>query len=159
MEFTREQKRAYDRAAVLCARSETCAADLLKKLKGWKLTEDEACTVIEHLRNAGFIDDERFARAYAKDKFRFNGWGKKKIMAMLRVKNIAPEIVEAAIGEIEAGPYLEKLRKLLLEKAGRVKGRDKYEKRVRLIRFALSRGFTVDEARDILEELELDCNP
>lgn len=155
MEFTLEQKRAYDRAATICARLEICAADLLKKLKAWKLADEEAQAVIERLRNDGFLDDERFARAYVKDKFCFNGWGKRKIMYMLRSKHVAPDILEAAFTEIEDGAYAEKLRKLLVEKAKHIKDQGPYEKRGRLIRFALSRGFGLDEVNSLLNELEL----
>ncbi|MBN2399923.1 MAG: RecX family transcriptional regulator [Candidatus Aminicenantes bacterium] len=155
MEFTVEQQRAYDRAAALCARVETCAADLLKKLKAWKLTHDEAVAVTDRLESDGFLDDERFASAYVKDKFRFNGWGKRKIMYMLRSKRIAPDILERALAEIEDGAFAEKLRKLLLEKARRFKDQDPFRKRGRLIRFALSRGFDLDEVNAMLAELEL----
>lgn len=155
MEFTPELKWAYDRAAALCARVETCAADLLKKLKAWKLAEEEVSAVIERLRSDGFLDDERFASAYVKDKFRFNGWGKRKILYMLRSKSIAPEILEAAFAEIGDGAFSEKLRKLMVEKAKHIKGRDPYEKRARLVRFALSRGFDLDEVNALLDEMEL----
>ena len=96
MNLTPEQTIAYDKAAVLCSRSEYCTYEIGEKLKLWGLSPEEAVLVIENLIAEKYIDDERFARAYAKDKFKFNRWGKQKIAYMLRSKNIPAEIIELA---------------------------------------------------------------
>eukprot|EP00825_Cyclidium_porcatum_P013541 TRINITY_DN17149_c0_g1_i3.p1 TRINITY_DN17149_c0_g1~~TRINITY_DN17149_c0_g1_i3.p1 ORF type:complete len:150 (-),score=12.85 TRINITY_DN17149_c0_g1_i3:18-467(-) len=75
MNLTPEQTIAYDKAAVLCSRSEYCTSEIREKLKLWGLSPEEAVSVIEKLIAEKYVDDERFARAYAKDKFKFNRWG------------------------------------------------------------------------------------
>ena len=67
MEFTREQTIAYDKAALLCSKSEKCSFEIQEKLKLWGLSVEEMEPVIEQLIIEKYLDDERFARAYVKD--------------------------------------------------------------------------------------------
>lgn len=153
MDFTPEQHLAYDKAALLCSRSEKCTSEILGKLKLWGLSSEETEPVIEKLKDEKYLDDERFARAFVKDKFRFNHWGKQKIAHILRAKNISPEIQELAFEEIVEDDYSDDLRKLLTDKAKTIKSKDKYDKRNKLMRFALGRGFESDKIYVVLKEL------
>ena len=145
MSLTNEQTIAYDKAAFFCSRSEHCSSEVFEKLKLWGLQEEDAEPVIEKLTKEKYIDDERFARAYVKDKFRFNHWGKQKIAYMLRAKNISAEILELAFEEIQEEKYSDDLQKLLSDKERSIKAKDKYDKRNKLMRFALGRGFESGE--------------
>jgi regulatory protein len=153
MEFTKEQNMAYDKATLLCSRSEKCTSEIQEKLKLWGLTAEESVPVTEQLIAEKYLDDERFARAFVKDKFRFNHWGKQKIAHLLRAKNIAPEILELAFEEIEEEGYSDELRKLLTDKEKSVKAKDQYDKRNKLMRFALGRGFESNKIYAVLKEL------
>jgi regulatory protein len=153
MTFTSEQNTAYNKATFLCSKSEKCTSEILEKLKLWGLPSDEAEQVIEKLVEEKYIDDERFARAYVKDKFRLNHWGKQKIAHMLRAKNIAPEIQEIAFEEIEDEGYSDELHKLLTDKLKSTKGKDKYDTRNKLMRFAMGRGFESGQIYAILKEM------
>ncbi len=153
MELTQDQTIAYDKAAFFCSRSEKCTSEILDKLKLWGLSSDDFEPVIEKLKAEKYLDDERFARAYVKDKFRFNHWGKQKIAHMLRSKNISSEIQELAFEEIEEENYSDELRKLLTDKMKSTKGKDKYDLRNKLTRFAMGRGFESGEIYKILKEI------
>ncbi|MFY9152966.1 MAG: regulatory protein RecX [Prolixibacteraceae bacterium] len=153
MELTKDQNTAFQKAAYLCSKSEKCTSEIQEKLKLWELSEDDAEQVIEKLKAEKYIDDERFARAYVKDKFRFNHWGKQKIAHMLRTKNIATEIQELAFEKIEAEDYSDQLRKLLTNKLKSTKGKDKYDLRNKLMRFAMGRGFESGEIYTVFKEL------
>src|SRR5664280_1069840 len=153
MEFTHQQNMAYDKAALLCSKSEKCTSEIQEKLKLWGLSAEESEPVIEQLTEEKYLDDERFARAYVKDKFRFNHWGKQKIAHMLRAKNISHEILELAFEEIEEDGYADELRKLLTDKEKSTKAKDKYDKRNKLMRFALGRGFESNKVYEIFKEL------
>ncbi len=153
MEFTREQIIAFDKAALLCSKSEKCTSEIQEKLKLWGLSAEESDPVIKQLIAEKYLDDERFARAFVKDKFRFNHWGKQKIAHMLRAKNISHEILELAFEEIEEDGYSDELRKLLTDKEKSIKAKDKYDKRNKLMRFALGRGFESNKVYEILKEL------
>lgn len=153
MELTQEQNAAYDKAALLCSKSEKCTSDIQEKLKIWGLSDEESEPVIEKLVAEKYLDDERFARAYAKDKFRFNHWGKQKIAHMLRAKHISSEILELAFEEIEDEAYSDELRKLLTDKEKSIRAKDKYDKRSKLMRFALGRGFESSKVYAVFKEL------
>ena len=153
MELTHEQATAYDKAAFLCSRSEHCTSEIQEKLKLWGLSVEDAEPVIEKLKEEKYLDDERFARAYTKDKFRFNHWGKQKIAYMMRSKQISPEIMELAFEEIEDEGYSEELRKLLTDKEKSIKAKDQYDKRNKLMRFAMGRGFESEGIYKVLKEL------
>jgi regulatory protein len=144
---------ARARAEALCRRAETCSTDLRRKLLAWGLGPEEAAAVLRQLTADRFVDDERYARAYAQDKFRFNGRGRRKIARLLQTKRIDPEIREAACAGIEEEACTDRLRHLLQDKARTMKARDRYERRVKLFRFALGRGFDPDRIRALLEEV------
>lgn len=145
MAFTPEQRSAYLKATTICSRGETSSFDILEKLRKWGLEEPDAKQVIEHLKAEKYIDDERFARAYVKDKFRFNHWGRQKIAYMLSSKRIGKDIQQAAFEEIEEENYSNELVKLIKAKEKSVKAEDSYDKRNKLMRFALARGFETDQ--------------
>lgn len=153
MDFTPEQNTAYQKAAILCSKSEKCTSEIQEKLKLWGLTETGAEPVLKKLIAEKYIDDERFTQAYVKDKFRFNHWGKQKIAYMLRAKNISEEIINQALNEIEDEGYSEKLHKLLEDKARSIKAQNSFDKRSKLMRFALSRGFESGEIYRVLKEM------
>ncbi|HNX96292.1 MAG TPA: regulatory protein RecX [Candidatus Aminicenantes bacterium] len=152
-EFTPGQRAACARAAAVCSRTEICASDVLGRLKGWGLTEEEARPVVDYLEDHGFIDDERFARAYVRDKFRFNGWGKRKISFMLQAKGIGPEVQSIALAEIDDQASAGRLRQLLTVKAQSVRARDRHDLRQKLMRFGLGRGFAMEEIATVLAEI------
>lgn len=153
MELTREQNIAYDKAALLCSRSEKCTSEIQEKLKLFGLSAEESEPVIKKLADEKYIDDERFARAFVKDKFRFNHWGKQKIEYMLRAKKINQDILALAFEEIEDEGYAGELLKLLTDKAKTVKAKDLYDKRNKLMRFAMGRGFESAKIYTAMKEL------
>jgi regulatory protein len=155
MELTHSQTTAYDKATILCSKSEHCTSEIQGKLKLWGLSSKDSEPVLEKLTAEKYLDDKRFAQAYVKDKFRFNHWGKQKMAYMLRTKNISPEILELAFEEIEDESYSDKLRKILAEKEKSVKAKDPHDKRNKLMRFAMGRGFESEIIYTVLKELGL----
>ena len=153
MEFTPEQQSAYLKATAICSRSEKCTSEIQEKLKLFGLSAEESEPVVKKLADEKYIDDERFARAFVKDKFRFNHWGKQKIEYMLRAKKINTEILELAFEEIEDEGYADELLKLLTDKAKTIKAKDIYDKRNKLMRFAMGRGFESGKIYTALKEL------
>jgi regulatory protein len=153
MELTREQIIAYDKAAILCSRSEKCSAEIKEKLILWGLSPDDSTIVIQKLIAEKYVDDERFARAYAKDKFRFNSWGKQKIEYMLHAKKINQQTVKLALEEIPDENYSGELLNLLAAKEKTIKAKDNFDKRNKLMRFAMGRGFETGKIYAALKEL------
>lgn len=132
---------AYLRLTTLCARCEQAEGDLRKKLRDWGIGTRDADAIIERLKQERYLDNERYARAYCRDKLRFNGWGRIKIAYMLKGKGIEQEFIDAAIAEIDEEQYAEILNDALLAKAKTLSGKTPEQARAALLRFAASRGF------------------
>jgi len=146
-------KEAFSRAAALCAAREYCAYDIAGKMKTWGLAEYDIMKVIERLKEDGFIDEWRFARAYVKDKARLNGWGRRRIALQLAARKISPEVCEVAFMELEDNAFSLRLGKLLRARAEKLANLDPNQRRRRLTAFALGRGYSLDEIEAVLDEL------
>lgn len=132
---------AFLRLATMCARCEQAEGDLRRKLHDWGLAQPDASAVIQRLKQERYLDNGRFARAYCRDKLRFNGWGRIKIEYMLRGKGIEQEHIDAALGEIDEQQYADILHEALAAKAKTLSGKPQEQTRAALMRFAASRGF------------------
>lgn len=132
---------ALNRAAALCARSEQSQGDIREKLLKWGLNGSDAEQIIKQLVEQGFIDDRRYAVAFVKDRFAFNGWGRIKIAHQLRLKGIPAEVIDEAIGAIDEERYSERLIELLRAKWRTVSQREPRAAWAAMMRFAASRGF------------------
>lgn len=145
-------EKALGKAMYLCSKVEKCKSEIRKKLYDWKLNPDKHEKLIKELENQQFIDEERFANFYAKDKFTFNKWGKIKIKAMLYQKQIPEKFIDKAISNINNKEYYETLKKLLKQKEKTVKEEDVYKIKQKLIQFAANKGFELDLILQILEK-------
>lgn len=134
-------KEAYLRATTLCARGEQCSHDIREKLIKWGLSPSESDKIIAQLLEERFIDDNRYAMAFSRDKAKFQRWGKLKITYHLRMKKISKEIIENSLEGIEDNDYEEKLLSLLKSKRKSIKIDDNYKIKASLYRYGLSRGF------------------
>lgn len=134
-----------------CARAERCSGDALRLMRRWGVADDEARKVLARLVAERFIDDERYAAAYVRDKSRFSGWGAHKIRLSLKAKGIAPAIVEKALGQIDKTTSNESLAQIIERKAARTTYKDKWDLKAKLIRFGLSRGFDYDDVVSTVE--------
>ena len=132
---------AYLRLAALCARGEQAEGDLRKKLHSWGLSPSDADSVIARLKQERYLDNERYARAYCRDKLRFNCWGRIKIAFMLRGKGIEQEFIDNAFSEIDEEQYAAILYDALAAKAKTLSDKSPEQFRASLLRFASSRGF------------------
>ena len=132
---------AYLRLTTLCARSEQAEGDVRKKLHDWGLSSTDVNSIIERLKQERYLDNERYAHAYCRDKLRFNGWGRIKISFMLRNKGIEQEYIDDALNEIDMEEYAVIINEALAAKAKTLKGKNDMQKRASLLRFASSRGF------------------
>lgn len=132
---------ALVRLEALCARSERCTDELRRKLWQWKIAPSDADRIIESLTSRRFVDDERFARAFIKDKINFARWGQRKIAAALAVKRIPSSTVRRLLDEADPEKIGENLLHVLNAKARGIENVRTYEGRTALFRYAVSRGY------------------
>ncbi len=145
------EQEAYLTLASLCAQAEHCQYEMLEKMRRWELPEEAQARVMERLVKERYVDDERYARAFVKDKIRYNKWGRRKVEQALWQKHIDEDIRQQVLNEIDDEEYLNVLRLLLKQKRKSTKAANEYEMTHKLVRFALSRGFTFDIIRQCLD--------
>ena len=144
---------AFNKSTSLCARQEYCCSEIREKLRKWNNDEETSQKVIVRLLDEKYIDEKRFAEFYVRDKFRFNKWGKQKIMWQLRVKQIPEEYINSALETIDGEEYKNMLLAILKNKSKSLGNIDAMKKKASLIRFAASRGFKIDEIMPLVEQL------
>ena len=151
-----EQQVLYKLTA-MCSQAEHCSQEMLDKMKRWDVPEE--ARVMQYLTQEKFIDDERYCRFFVKDKIKYNKWGRRKVEQALYMKHIPSSISGPVLDEIPEEDYLEVLRPLLKSKRKTVKAATEYERNMKLIKFALGRGFSMDIIKDCIDDAtEIDEN-
>ena len=145
------EQEAYMQLAALCAQAEHCQQEMRDKMRRWELDETAQNRIIDRLIKERYVDDERYARAFVKDKIRYNKWGRRKVQQGLWQKHIDADIQQRVLDEIDEKEYLDILRPLLKQKRKSIRAASDYELNQKLARFALSRGFTFDIIRQCLD--------
>ena len=134
----------------LCSGAEHCSYEMTEKMRRWEVDEATQARVMEYLTREKYMDDSRFCRAFIREKMRFNKWGRRKIELALYQKRIDKSVSAEALDEVDASEYVVILRPLLKQKERSVKANSEYEKNMKLIKFAMSRGFTFDVIKECL---------
>ena len=150
------EQEAYLQLAALCAQAEHCQQEMRDKMRRWELDETVQNRIIDRLIKERYVDDERYARAFVKDKIRYNKWGRRKVQQGLWQKRIDADIQQRVLDEIDEKEYLDILRPLLKQKRKNIKAESDYELNQKLIRFALGRGFGFDIIRQCLNVDDID---
>ncbi len=151
---TISESKALSRMANQCARREYCVFDIETKLQRYNLDEEAIDNIIAYLKKEKYIDELRFTRSFIKDKIRFNKWGKTKIEFALRQKRVPQEIVAEAFLDYTDEQLNDSLQDLLQAKWKTIKGKTDYERRNKLIRFGLSRGFDMNNILDCMKNIK-----
>lgn len=153
MMFTRQplsREKALAKLAALCARAEYCTGDMEDKMRRWGLSGDDIKENISYLVANKYVDNARYCQAFVNDKIAYNHWGRRKIEQALWMKRV-PESVSAPI--LDAVPeedYINVLKPLIASKSATVKAESDDERQMKLMKFALGRGFSIDEIKQCL---------
>lgn len=148
------ESKALSRMANQCARREYAAFDIETKLQRLELDKDTIERIIAQLKKDKFIDELRFTLSFIKDKLRFNKWGKKKIEYGLKQKRIPDSIISKAFKEFTDEDLNGSLQEIMQAKWKTIKANNTYERKTKLIRFALSRGFDMDSIMKRIDKIE-----
>lgn len=145
------EQQAYQKLAALCARGEHCQHDMTEKMRLWGIDDETQARVMQRLTSERYVDDERFARAFVSDKVRYNRWGRRKVEQALWAKHIDEHTAKAVLDEVDDEEYTAALAPLLKQKRRSTRAASEYELTMKLIKFALSRGFTMDIIKRCIE--------
>lgn len=146
------QKKVLERLQSQCARREYCRSDVMSRaLKLLEGDRDAAAELVEALSNEKYIDDLRYASAFAREKASLSGWGAVKIRFMLSAKRIGLDVIDSALAEVDAGAAENRLRTVIEAKYRTLA--DDPQCRLKLIRFALSRGYEYDAVKSVIDSV------
>lgn len=149
-----DRKQCLSRLQRLCSRAEYCRADIYRKaLKDLEGDEAAATSVVEDLVKDRYVDDARYSVAFAREKASLQGWGPVKIRFQLRGKGISEAVIDAALEEVDAGKAADKLDRLLAARARQLAGDP--QGRLKILKYALGRGYAYDEVEQALTRLGL----
>lgn len=144
------EQQALTKLAALCSGAEHCSYEITEKMKRWELDEETQARIMEYLTREKYVDDSRFCRAFIREKMRFNKWGRRKIELALMQKRIDRSMASGALDEVDDSEYIAILRPMLKQKERSVTANSEYEKNMKLIKFAMSRGFTFNIIKECL---------
>ena len=145
------EQEAYLTLAALCAQAEHCQYEMLEKMRRWEVPEDAQARIMAKLIKERYVDDERYAQAFVKDKIRYNKWGRRKVEQALWQKRVDEDIRKRVLDDVDDAEYLSVLRPLLKQKRKTIKAKNDYEFNQKLMRFAVGCGFTFDIIRQCMD--------
>ena len=151
-----ESSKCLSRLQKLCSKAEYCTADIRRKaLKDLEGDADAAEEVVRQLVQDRYVDDARYASAFAREKANIQGWGPVKIRFQLRAKRVKDAVIDQALQEIEPQKASDKLDRLLSAKAKTLEGDP--QQRLKLLKFGLSRGYDYDQVEASLGRIRNNC--
>ena len=145
------EEQALARLTALCASAEHCTGEMIDKMTKWEISEEAQARIMEHLVKNKYVDDERYCRAFVHDKMEYNHWGRRKIEQALYVKHVDKAIQKTVLDEIPDEDFIDILRPLIVQKRRQTRANSEYEMNMKLMRFAASRGFTIEQIRQCID--------
>ena len=142
-----EAKRKLER---YCAYQERCHKEVRNKLKDMRMIPEAIDVVLVHLIQHNFLNEERFAKAFVRGKFRIKNWGKNRLVRELKFREISKYSIDEALKEIDLDDYYETLDALIVKRIDLVKEKDHYKKKKKVVDYLLYRGW---ESHLIYEKL------
>lgn len=135
------EKIILDKARKYCTYQERSQQEVRDKLYEWGLHRNDVEQGIAQLVSENYLNEQRFAIAYAGGKFRMKGWGRIKIKLALKQKKVSDYCIRKALEEISSRDYHNTLNKILSAKNKEVKEKNPLKKRYKVAQYAISRGF------------------
>ena len=135
-----------------CAYQERCQQQVRDKLYEYGLKTTDVENLISQLISDNYLNEERFAKAYAGGKFRIKKWGKIKIKMGLKAKRVSEYCIKKGLAEIDDADYIKTLKKILENKSAMLNEKNKIREKYKLIQFAASKGYEQEYIMEILNE-------
>ena len=144
---------ALEKAKRFCAYQERCQQEMRDRLYEWKQEPETVEAIIAGLISDDFLNEERFAKAYARGKFRIKSWGRIKIKLSLKQKKISDYCINKGLQEIEETEYFITLNKLAEKQFVKITDKNPLLKKQKLTRLLLSKGYEQDIVYDTVEKV------
>lgn len=146
-----DREEALKKLLHYCNYQDRCEKEVITKLNSLELDDSDKRFVLEFLREEGFVNDERYCRSYVKSKLNLKKWGINKIKVSLIAKGVDKEMIDNVLSDIDYDLYKEELVNLIRNK--KIEGSDPYKRRAKLIRYAISKGYSYPEIIEAMNQL------
>lgn len=143
---------ALERLQAMCAAAEMCSSEARKKLERWEIPPAKSTLILRLLQRDKFIDNRRFALAYAREKLVYSNWGRQKIRQGLWGKEIPRPLIDEAIEALDPEEYIQAAQRTVDAKRSQLgpSVADSRAGREKIFRFAASRGFELSLIAELL---------
>lgn len=136
-----------------CAYRDRCHQEVEKKLKEMRMIPEAQQEIIYRLIQEKFLNEERFARSFARGKFRIKKWGRVRIVRELKQRNISKFNIDCALTEIDSEKYQLQLEALLEKRLAALTEKNKYKLRKKLADYVLYRGYESHLVYEAIREM------
>lgn len=145
---------AWGKIQKYCAYQERCHKEVKEKLYSYSLSTNEVDELTDRLIQENYLNEERFAKAYAGGKFRVKKWGRIKILLELKFRDISPYCIKEGMKEIDDVLYYEQLKTILYKRWEAMhKESNVLMRRKKTSSYLIAKGYEPDLVWDILKEL------
>ncbi|MEY3367515.1 MAG: regulatory protein RecX [Bacteroidota bacterium] len=149
------KEQALTKLQQFCAYQDRCHKEVRGKLLDLGVYGSDLEDIMVALIQDKFLDEERFARSFARGKFRMKGWGRNRITRELKMRQVSDYCIRKALSEIDAVEYLDMLNELLEKKMALLgKGLSPFARRNKLVQYALQQGFEAELVWEVLGDME-----
>lgn len=131
-----------------CAMQERCHFEVQEKLKSWHIPYSIAVDLISHLIEYNFLNEERFARSFARGKFQLKRWGRFKIKQKLFEKRVSKPCIKLGLTEISDKDYKTAIAELIIKKEKYIIAENKFEREAKLKNYLLQKGYEWQDIRE-----------
>jgi len=144
---------AFEKLTTFCAYQERCSWEIRRKLYEKGIKDDKAEQLIRELISEEFVNEERYARSFARGKFRLKRWGRNRIRLELKMREIPEELIRKGISEIDPDEYYDTLLTQTEKKWDSTHDSDLYKKKYKVTQYLMGKGFEMDLVVEALEGL------
>ena|SRR5690606_29025194 len=148
------EEEAFEKLTTFCAYQDRCPWEIRRKLYEKGIKDEKAEQLIAELIAEEFVNEERYARAFARGKFRLKKWGRNRIRMELKMREISDVLIRKGLSEIDPEEYYDTLLSQTEKKWESTHESDFFKKKYKVTQYLLSRGFEMDLLKEAIESLE-----
>jgi regulatory protein len=137
-----------------CSYQERYIHEVEEKLKDWTVQRQMIPGIINILQKEGFLNEERFVKAFSGGKFRLNKWGRQKIAFELKLRGIPEAKITVGLTEINESEYRKTLKDLILRKHSEITSEKNLTARSKIVNFVAGKGYEMNLILEIMNELQ-----
>ena len=156
----RHDKKIYDlreakkKIEAYCAYRERCQKEVLDKLNGWGLIPEVADNILIELIQENYVNEERFATSFARGKFRIKKWGRRKITAELKQRNISDYCIRKALQEIPEEEYKMTMLNLMQQKSNAIRSANPWARKQKVFQYLVNKGYESNLVLDYMDDID-----